>query len=101
MRDQTISQSTKDRKERRGWNVQIELSGECFAFFAGGVGRAVEELLEHGELGAGEALAGTLCCGIGRAEEAFIGGGAEAGRRFGAEEVRTDRSHEAQGTAVA
>lgn len=70
------------------------------------MGSAVEELLEHGELGAGEALAGTLCGRVGwAAENGFVGigggGGAEAGRRFGAEEVSTDRSHEAQRKAVA
>lgn len=39
----------------------------------------MEELLEHGELGAGEALAGALGDGVGRVEdEALIGGGGEA-----------------------
>jgi len=43
------------------------------------VGGVVEELLEHGELGAGEALAGALGDGVGRVEdEALIGGGGEA-----------------------
>jgi hypothetical protein len=76
-----INQSVNENKklERKGIHVQIELSGECFAFFARGVGSAVEELFEHGELGAGETVAGTLCGGVGCAEEAFIGGGAEAG----------------------
>jgi hypothetical protein len=82
--------------------VQVKFSGERFAFFARGVGSAVEELFEHGELGAGETFAGTLCGGgIGCVEEAFIGGGAEAGGGFGAEEVSTNGSHEAQGGAVA
>jgi len=44
------------------------------------VGSAVEELFEHGELGAGETFAGALCGGgIKYIEKAFIGGGAEAG----------------------
>lgn len=80
--------------------LQIELSCECLAFFARRVGGAVEELFEHGELGAGEALAGTFCGGVVGwcAEEGFVGGrggrgGAEAGGGFGAEEVRTDWSH--------
>jgi hypothetical protein len=44
------------------------------------MGGAVEEVFEHGELGAGETFAGALCGGwIGCVEKAFIGGGAEAG----------------------
>ena len=61
----------------------------------------MEELFEHGELGAGETFAGALCGGVGCIEKVFIGGRAKARRRFGAEEVSTNRSHEAQGRAVA
>ena len=85
-------------KEKEKTIVQRELSGECFAFVARWVGGVVEELLEHGELGAGETLAGALGGGVGRLEEeGVIGGGSETGRRCGTEEISgsTDRSHEA------
>jgi len=66
--------------------VQVEVSGERIALFAWGVRGAVEELLEHGELSAGEALAGALCGGgvVPRARVVglgvLVGGGrAEAG----------------------
>ena len=40
----------------------------------------VEELLEHGELGAVETLAGALGSGVGRVEDkALVGRGGEAG----------------------
>ena len=60
------------------------------------MGGVVEELLEHGELRAGETLAGALGGGVGRLEEeGVIGGGSETRGRCGTEEVSrgTDRSH--------
>lgn len=45
---------------RYGFGLQIKLLGERLALFARGVGSEVEELLEHGELGASEALASAL-----------------------------------------
>jgi len=72
--------SKKKREAKASGTVQVKFSGERFAFFARGVGSSVEELFEHGELGAGEAFAGALCGGgIGCVEKVFIRGGAEAG----------------------
>lgn len=64
--------------ERKKKIVQVELSGECFTFVARWVGGVVEELLEHGELRAGETLAGALGGGVGRLEEEGVIGGGEA-----------------------
>ncbi len=59
-----MSERSRGRKEREERFVQIEFLGKRFALFARRVGSAVEELLEHGELGASEPLAGALrACG--------------------------------------
>ena len=61
-----IPVSAKGKKEKGSerFSVQIELLGERFALFARRVRGAMEELLEHGELGTSEPLAGALrACG--------------------------------------